>query len=120
MMSTHHLYIANPPERALMQIDSYGRGIGLGDHARSVLWECVALAWDDGFAEVSSIALARDLGIMVGEAHAAIHELADSSAIEIQELVTGIFVVRPLMLSSDVGTQAGVGWWQRLEVDYEA
>ena len=52
-MSTHHLYIANPPEHALMQIESHGRSIGLGTNARSVLRECVAEAWDDGFAEIT-------------------------------------------------------------------
>jgi hypothetical protein len=117
-MSTQNLYIANPPEHALMQIESYGRGIGLGTDARSVLRECVTKAWDDGFTELNRIALARDTGIEVCDAHAALQELADCGAIELHELVTGVFMVRPLSLSSDDGARAGVGWWQRLEFDY--
>jgi hypothetical protein len=116
-MSTHHLYIANPPEHALTQLDAYGRSTGLGTDARSVLRECVALAWDDGFAEIAQTTLARDVGISAGAAHAALQELA---VIELQKLYAGIFVVRRLTLSSGDGVQAGVGWWQRLELDYEA
>jgi hypothetical protein len=119
-MSTHHLYIANPPEHALLQVESYGRSTGLGAGARAVLRECIAKAWDDGYAEVSRIALARDVGLSAEDAHVALLELADHGVVELQELIAGLFVVRPLLLSSDVGTQAGVGWWQRLEFDYEA
>jgi hypothetical protein len=106
-MSTHRLYIANPPEHALMRIESYGCSIGLGSEARSVLRECVARAWDDGFVEVSR------------GAHAALRELTDRGVIEVRESNTGTLVIRPLLLYSDVGTQAGVGWWQRLELDYD-
>jgi hypothetical protein len=119
-MSTHHLYIANPPEHALMQIESYGRSSGLRSGARAVLRECIAKAWDDGFTEVSRIVLARDTGLSVAEAQAALLELTDRRVIEVQELIAGMFVVRPILLSSGAGTQAGVGWWQRLEMDYEA
>ena len=119
-MSTHHLYIANPPEHAVMQIESYGREIGLGTDARSVLRECVTKAWDDGFAKVTQTTLARDLGLTVGAAYAALGELADRGVVEVQDVISGIFVVRPLLLSSAIGTQAGVGWWQRLDVDFEA
>jgi hypothetical protein len=118
-MSTHHLYIANPPEHALMQIESYGRLIGLGTDARSVLRKCLVKAWDDGFAEVSRTTLALDLGIAVCDAHAALLELADRDVVELDDLDTDTFIVRPLLLSSDVGAQAGVGWWQRLELDHE-
>lgn len=119
-MSTHHLYIANPPENALMQIESYGRGIGVGSIARLVLRECVDQAWDDGFAEVSRMTLAFDLGIADCDAHAALLELADRGVLEVRELTTGMFVVRPLLLSSAAGAKAGVGWWQRVALDYES
>ncbi|HEY7982155.1 MAG TPA: hypothetical protein VID19_11795 [Candidatus Eremiobacteraceae bacterium] len=119
-MSTHHLYIANPPDHALTQLDAFGRCTGLGSDARSVLRECFALAWDDGFAEVGITSLARDVGMTNGAAHAVLRELAGRGMIELQEVITGTVVVRPLLLSSDVGARAGIGWWQRLELDYES
>lgn len=115
----HHLYIENPREHALAQIESYGRRRGLGHDARSVLPECLAEAWDDGHAEMTLGALTSNVGISAGAAHAALRELGERGVIELHESTSGVFVVRPLFLASEIGTQAGVGWWQRLVIDNE-
>ena len=112
----HHLYIENPPRRALEQIESFGRHTALGAHARSVLRHCMARAWDDGHVELTTADIASSTGLAIVTARAALSELVRRSLIEVHEAESGSLVVRLVLLASELGTRAGVGWWQRLEL----
>jgi hypothetical protein len=114
-----HLYIANPPENALHQMDSYGRGLGYGTSARLVLLHCLQEAWDDGHARMTPTGVAAAVGLSFDATNSALRELAENGEIELQQTSAGSFIVRPVFLASDSGTQAGVGWWQRLELEDE-
>lgn len=115
-MSMHRLYIENPLEHALVQLEAYGRMIGLETAPRLVLRDCVAEAWDDGHAQVNLAAFATTLGISVGAVFAALRKLAERDVVELNESADGSLVVRPLLLASESGSLAGVGWWQRVEL----
>jgi hypothetical protein len=112
----HHLYIENPPERALEQIEAFGRQTALGAHARSVLRFCMAKAWDDGHVEVTTAGVAASTGLSIDVVRTGLSELVRRTLIEVYEIETGSLVVRPVLLASELGTQAGIGWWQRLEL----
>ena len=77
-----HLYIANPPENALRQVESYGRGIGLRSSARMVMLHCVQEAWHDGHAHMTLTAIAAALGVSLNAASVALGELAESGDIK--------------------------------------
>jgi hypothetical protein len=114
-----HLYIENPREHALEQIDPYGRRMGFDAGVRSVLRDCIDEAWDDGHAHVTLATVAIKTGVSEQAAREALHELTRRGVIEMQTSSAGRLVVRPLVLASGIGTQAGVGWWQRLELQDE-
>lgn len=114
-----HLYIANPPENALRQIDSYGRELGLRSSARLVMLHCLKEAWHDGHARMTPTGVAAAVGVSFDAASSALRELAENGEIEMQQNGGGSLIVRPLFLASESGTQAGVGWWQRLELEDE-
>jgi hypothetical protein len=46
-------------------------------------------------------------------------ELKRRGLVNVHETTTGSFVVRPVLLASELGTQSGIGWWQRLELHDE-
>ncbi len=112
----HHLYIENPPEHALEQLESFGRQTALGSDARSVLRYCMAKAWDDGHIEVTTSGVAASTRISVDKVRTGLIELVRRTLIEVHETEAGSLVVRPVVLASDVGTLAGIGWWRRLEL----
>jgi hypothetical protein len=114
-----HLYIENPQEHALEQIESFGRQTSLRADARSVLRYCMARAWDDGHIEVTPSGVAASTNISVDKVHSGLRELVKRTLIEVHETEAGSLVVRPVLLASELGTQAGIGWWQRLELHDE-
>ena len=60
--------------------------------------------------------VAASTRISVDKVRAGLSELLRGALIEVHETESGALVVRPVLLASELGTQAGIGWWQRLEL----